>query len=114
MTPAPVAHRDLLFGMIALQIGLIDQDRLVSAFRDWTRDKSRPMADLIADRGDFDADDRAAVEALVARHLKKHGGSTERSLAAIPAGPSTRASLAEIGDPDVEATLARVGSGSCS
>ena len=56
----------------------------------------------------------APVEALVARHLKKHGGSAERSLAAIPTAPSTRASLAEIGDPDVEATLSRIGSGSRS
>src|SRR5262249_37866646 len=43
---------------------------------------------------------------------KKHGGDLEQSLAAIPAGRSTRESLARIGDPDLEGTLARVGSGS--
>ena len=37
---------------------------------------------------------RAAVEAMVALHLKKHGGDAEKSLAAIPAGRSTRESLA--------------------
>ena len=67
------------------------------------------MADYLADRGDFDEDDRAAVEALVGRHLKKHGGSTEKSLAAIPAGQSTRQSLAQVGDADVDASLAHVG-----
>ena len=62
--------------------------------------------------GHLDADDRAVVEALVARHLKKHGDSTERSLAAVAAAPSTRASLAAIGDPEIEHTLLHVGSGS--
>ncbi len=103
------ADRDLLFGLLALQIGLIDQERLIASFRAWTRDKSRAMADYLADRGDLDADDCAAVEALVLRHLKKHGGSAEKSLAAIPAGPSTRESLARIGDPEFDGSLARLG-----
>ena len=45
-------------------------------------------------------------------HLKKHGGSAEQSLAAIPAGRSTREGLAQIGDPDLAGTLSLVGSGS--
>src|SRR5262249_1902254 len=55
------------------------------------------------------SDDRSAVEALVARHLKKHGGDAEKSLAALPAGRSTRESLANLDDPDIEASLAHVG-----
>ncbi len=105
------ADRDLLFGLLALQNGLIDQDQLVAAFRAWTRDRSRALAEYLAGRGDLDADDRAAVEALVSRHLKKHGG-TEKSLAAVAAGRSTRESLAGLGDPEIEHTLAHLASGS--
>jgi hypothetical protein len=47
--------RDLLFGLLALQIGLIDQTALVAAFHAWTRDKGRPMADHLVARGDLDA-----------------------------------------------------------
>ena len=44
--------RDLLRGLLALQVGLVDQERLVAAFRAWTRDKSRPIVDhLIAHGG---------------------------------------------------------------
>jgi serine/threonine-protein kinase len=107
---SPAADRDLLFGLLALQIGFVDQERLVTAFRAWTRNKSRAMADHLADGGDFDADDRAAVAALLERHIKKHGGNTEKSLAAIPAARSTYASLSRIGDADVEGTLAHLGS----
>jgi eukaryotic-like serine/threonine-protein kinase len=103
------ADRNLLFGLLALQVGLVDQERLMAAFRAWAQDKSRAMADYLADHGDLDADDRAAVDALVARHLKKHGGSAEKSLAAMPAGPSTRESLARIGDADLERSLAQIG-----
>src|SRR3954453_16299497 len=106
------AERNLLFGLLALQNGLINQGQLVAAFQAWTRDKGRALADHLVGRGDLDADDRSAVEALVTRHIKKHGGEVERSLAAIPAGRSTRESLARIDDPDVGGTLAHLGSAS--
>jgi eukaryotic-like serine/threonine-protein kinase len=106
MPPHLDTSRDLLFGLLALQIGLIDQGQLVAAFQAWTRDKGRTLADHLVARGDLDADDRIAVEALVAHHLKKHGGNPEKSLAAINTGLSTREHLARIGDADVEASLA--------
>ena len=66
--PRSGADRNLLFGLLALQNGLIDQDQLVAAFQAWTRDKGRPLADHLVARGDLDADDSAAVvEALVGR-----------------------------------------------
>jgi hypothetical protein len=102
--------RDLLFGLLALQNGLIEQDQLVGAFRAWTRDKARPMADHLLDHGDLDDDQRAAVEALVALHLKKHGGDPAASLAAVAVGRSPRESLARLADADMEASLAHVGS----
>src|SRR4051812_12451222 len=101
--------RDLLFGLLALQNGLIDQGQLVAAFQAWTRDKGRPMAEHLVSRGDLDGDDRVAVEALVARHLKKHGGDLEQSLAAMNAGRSTRESLARVGDADIAASLTHLG-----
>ena len=104
------AERHLLFGLIALQVGLIDQSQLVAAFQGWARDKSRPLPDQLADRGGLDADVRAAVEAMVALHVKKHGGDTEKSLASIPAGHSTRERLKALGDPELNGTVACLGS----
>jgi serine/threonine-protein kinase len=109
---AIAAERDLLFGLLALQNGLINQVQLVAAFQAWTLDKARTLADHLAARGDLDADQRAAVEVMAALHLKKHGGDVERSLAVIAAGASTRESLAAIGDADIEHTLAQIASGS--
>ena len=106
---AAATDRHLLFGLIALQVGLIDQAQLVAAFQAWARDKARSLADHLADRGGPDAEGRAAVEAMVALHIKMHGGDVAQSLAAIPAGRSTRASLAHIADPGLDTSLASIG-----
>jgi len=106
------ADRDLLFGMLALKNGLIDQSQLIAAFRTWARDKDRPLAAHLATRGDLDTDDWALVEALGQRHLKKHGNDLEQSLASITVRRSTREKLAGLGDPDIDATLGYVGPGS--
>ena len=104
------ADRHLLFGLLALQNGIINQGQLVAAFQAWTLDKSRSLADHLEARGDLTAAKRALLEALAEVHLEAHGGDVEKSLAAVPAGKSTRESLARIGDPEIEATLGHVGS----
>ena len=101
--------RDLLYGLLALQVGMIDQAQLVAAFQAWIRDKSRPMAGHLASHGALDPDQIAALEALVSLHLKKHGGDAEASLAAVPAGRSTREQLQALAHPDLTASVARVG-----
>jgi serine/threonine-protein kinase len=110
MSPAPDPSPDLLFGLLALQNGLVDQVQLVAAFQAWTRDKARPLSEHLVGHGDLDAEQRALLEALVEQHVKKHG-DVERSLAAVPAGASTRERLAALADPVLEATLSHVGSG---
>jgi serine/threonine-protein kinase len=104
--------RDLLFGLLALQNGLVDQAQLVAAFHAWTRDKNQSMADHLVGRGDLEVEERVLLEGLVAQHLKRHRGDSERSLAAIPMGVSTRESLAQVGDADIAASLAQLASGS--
>ncbi len=84
---------DLLFGLLALQTGLIDQGALFTAFAAWTRDKSQSLADYLIALGALDRDDRAAVEVMAHRHLKKHGGEIGKSLAVLAVGRSTCESL---------------------
>ena len=109
---AIAADRDLLFGLLALQNGLIDQGQLVAAFQAWTRDKARPLAEHLVARGDLDADAARRRRGPGRRCTsKKHGGDAEKSLAAIPAGRSTRESLAAARRPRrSSATLGHVGS----
>jgi hypothetical protein len=103
------ADRNLLFGLIALQNALIDQNQLVNAFRAWTRDKDRSLAHHLEAGGDLTRAKRALLEALVEVHLEAHEGNVEKSLAAVSAGKSTQESLARIRDRDIEASLGQVG-----
>jgi serine/threonine-protein kinase len=105
---------DLLFGLFALQVGMIEQGQLVAAFQAWTRDKSRPMAAYLLSHGYLESDQVAALEGLVSLHVKKHEGDPERSLAAVPTGRSTRERLNALGDAELTASLAWTGSGSRS
>ena len=104
------ADRHLLFGLLALQNGIINQGQLLAAFQAWTLDKSRSLADHLEARGDLTGAKRALLEALAEVHLEAHGGDVEKSLAAVSAGKSTRESLARIGDPEIDASLGHVGS----
>jgi eukaryotic-like serine/threonine-protein kinase len=105
------ADRHLLFGLLALQNGLINQGQLVAAFQAWTLDKSRSLADHLEARGDLTAARRALLEGLAAVHLGAHGGDVENSLAAVAASRSIRDGLAELGEPEIDATLDRITGG---
>jgi eukaryotic-like serine/threonine-protein kinase len=111
MSKSTDPSRDLLFGLLALQNGLIDQGALFSAFAAWTRDKARSLADYLVDLGFLDAPRRAAVEAIAGLHVQALGGDATHSLAVLALGRSTRESLARAGGPDIELTLGHVGSG---
>jgi hypothetical protein len=52
--------RHLLFGLLALQNGIINQVQLVAAFQAWALDKSRTPADHLEARGDVTGATRAA------------------------------------------------------
>jgi eukaryotic-like serine/threonine-protein kinase len=112
MTQHHDAPRDLLFGLLALQTGLVSRDQLVLAFGLWTGAKGRPLADLLTQQGALSSEHRPLIDALADAHLKLHGGDPERSLAALDLNPATRDSLAVAAGPEIEATLAQVGSGS--
>jgi serine/threonine-protein kinase len=105
---------DLLFGLLALQNGMVTRDQLVAAFGAWTAAPEKPLADLLAGQGALRPEHRPLLDALVGAHLKLHGNDPERSLAALELNRSTRESLAVVGGSEVQATLARVGSGSSS
>ena len=84
---ATAADRNLLFGLLALQNGLIDQGQLVAAFQAWTLDKVQAPGRSPRSPGrPRRRREAGCLEALADVHLEKHGGDAEKSLAAVPAG----------------------------
>ncbi len=105
MRPPLAAVNDLLFGVLALQNGLIDQGQLVGAFQAWTRDRDRRPAEYLVACGALDGDQRDAIEAMALFHLKKFAGDSARGLASIPVGRGIVGKLGGLGDADLEASI---------
>jgi hypothetical protein len=75
--------RNLLFGIVALQMDFITRDQLIAAMQAWVFDKSKPLVQVLCDQGAFSAEDREAIDSLVRRHLLRHDNNAECSLAAL-------------------------------
>ena len=80
-TAAAGADRNLLFGILAMQLDFISRDQLVAAMNAWALDKRKPLGRILADRGALAEARLSLLEALVQEHLEQHGGDPERSLA---------------------------------
>ncbi len=104
------AEPHLLFGLLALQNGMINQGQLLAACHAWTLDKSKRLAEHLEARGDLSSARRAVLEALAEVHREVHGDDLGKSLEAVPVGPAIREGLAQIGDPEINTTLGHVGS----
>src|SRR5262249_2198768 len=102
--------RDLLLGLLAVQTGLIPSSALRAAFAAPAVYRSRPVAATLLAQGALDSARRTLLEGLVAEHVRLHGGHVGASLAALPAGRSTREALEQLGDAGLNATLSYVGS----
>jgi tRNA A-37 threonylcarbamoyl transferase component Bud32 len=96
--------RNLLFAVLALQNGFIDQPDLIAAFHDWSADRSRTLGHVLLDRRALSAEDHALVGVLLRKHLERHGGDAHASLAAAADG-NTRDVLRRSELPEVRATL---------
>ena len=108
--PESDTGRNLLFGVLALQNNFIGRDDLLGAFATWVASKARLLAEILVDRGALDESRRALLEALVAEHLKQHGGDTEASLAAVSSLGSVREDLERHDDIGLQASLAAAAS----
>jgi hypothetical protein len=103
----PTADRNLLFGILALQMDFIGRDALIAAMNAWVLDKAKPLGQVLQEQGVLSAERRALLEALVQEHLKQHDNDPEKSLAAVSSIKSVRQDLEQIADADVQASLAQ-------
>src|SRR6516164_8723032 len=94
---------NLLFGVLALQTDLLTTDRFVQACTLWATRKSTPLAELLVEQQWITPQDRADVERLLERKLKKHGDA-RASLAAVADAP-LRQAMATVDDHFIRQSL---------
>src|SRR5262249_4305306 len=101
------ADRNLLFGILALQMDFISRDALVTAINAWVLDKAQPLGQVLVGHGALTPQRRALLEGLVQQHLALHNNDARQSLAAVGPLGSVRQQLQQITDPELHASLAR-------
>jgi serine/threonine-protein kinase len=106
--PQPHADRNLLFGILALQMDFISRDALVAAMNAWVLDRDQPLGQILRQQGTLSEEHLALLEAMVQAHIKQHNNNPQQSLAAISSVGSARRQLEQVADPDVQASLAHV------
>jgi WD40 repeat protein/serine/threonine protein kinase len=72
------SSRDLLFGLLALERGLIDQAQLLAAFQAWKVAEDRSMPEILREHGALDAAGAALVAGLAARRPGRGSAFTEK------------------------------------
>ncbi len=99
-----MTEKYLLFAVLAFESDLIDLAQLIAACRAWAADKSKPLADLLVERGWITAEDRGFVEKQLERKLAKHQNDPRVTLNAITRGDVCDA-IKEIDDSDIQQSL---------
>jgi eukaryotic-like serine/threonine-protein kinase len=108
ITP-PTADRNLLFGILALQMDFISRDALIAAMGAWVLEKAKGLGQILLAQGALVPERLALLEALVAEHVKVHHNDPQQSLASLSSVSSVREELASVADDDLQASLSMVG-----
>jgi serine/threonine-protein kinase len=67
--------RNLLFGLMVLQLGLIDPQQFAEACAAWSEQRPLALADLLVERGWITARDRSDLERLLEEKLRKQSSN---------------------------------------
>lgn len=97
------SDRNLLFGIISMQAGLITSEQFVDTCARWANRKDAAIADLLIEHGLINETDRSHVDYLVQRRIEKCAGDLQVSLASVP--NALRLTLSKVADPDIQRSL---------
>lgn len=77
------SDRNLLIGMLALQMDFVTSEQLIAAMHRWVMDKSSPIDQILIDQKALDATIQPLLDALVTRHQAQHGAASRNHLTAV-------------------------------
>ncbi len=103
------ADRNLLFGILAVQLEFIDQDALLQAMGAWMLHKSRSLGEILVEQQRLTAGQQALLAALVATHVAHHQQDPQQSLTALSSVASSLCQqLQQVGDAELSLSLTHV------
>src|SRR5687768_1906191 len=102
------SDRNLLFGILALQMDFITREQLVVGMQAWVLAKDITLAEHLVQAGALRPARRQLLEPLVEEHIRQHGDDPQQSLASISSVDALRDELAGLGDQQIDASIANI------
>lgn len=102
---AASADRNLLFGVLAVQLNFVSRDDLISATSRWVLDKQRPLSEIFVEQGMITIEESKVIDSVVTKHLEKNGDDPRQSLQSIEAFEAIRSTLGDLDDAEVRETV---------
>ena len=104
--PHPAADRNLLFGILALQMDFIRRDALVKAMHAWVLDKAKPLGRSSWNRAPS-TEDAMPCWTPGPKAPRMHGGDAGEESGGRQLRSARARELQQIADPDLQASLSR-------
>ena len=102
------ADRNLLFGILAWQAGVITEAQLLSAMQQWTFDKGKSLGEVLVDQSVLTQEQYAELSRMVESHLKLHNDDANEALNSLSSLPAvTKTIRKKLDDSDIHASLDR-------
>src|SRR5579884_3920265 len=99
------ADRNLLLGIVALQMDFISREALIGAMGAWVLDKEKSLGQILEGQRALSGDRLRMLEALVEERLKQHDNCPSRTLATLSTPAEVCRELEQLADPDLAASL---------
>jgi eukaryotic-like serine/threonine-protein kinase len=68
--PESVNDRNMLFGILALQMDFIRRDALIAAMNAWVLDKKKPLGQILLEQKTLTSETHALLDALVLHFMR--------------------------------------------
>jgi WD40 repeat protein/serine/threonine protein kinase len=108
----PGPDRNLLYGMLALQMNFISRDALLAAVQAWMFDRTKELGQILQDQGQLTAERRQALDQLVADYIRAHEDAAQNpSVRTVPETVDYHPELLLGLPPDAQPTVEEPGSG---
>ncbi|MCI0681462.1 MAG: protein kinase [Gemmataceae bacterium] len=104
----PNADRNLLYGVLALQMEFVTREQMVTALSAWGHAKDKSLGQILMEHGVLHPERQLLLDGLVNVRLQQHGNDVEQSLMALALPPALRDELLQLADPEMQASVSRI------
>jgi formylglycine-generating enzyme required for sulfatase activity/tRNA A-37 threonylcarbamoyl transferase component Bud32 len=102
----PSTDHNLIFGLLALQMDFVTREQLLDGMNAWMLQKSRPLGQVLHERGVLSTRLVALLQELVQEHIDQHDDNPQASLAALRVEGPLFQDLESLPDDDLHSRLA--------